>query len=87
MLDGFVVITAGAAWTVSVAAFEVAVPTLFVNTARYCVPFCAAVVAGVVYVVEVAPEMFANVELPAAADCHWTVGVGTPLAAALNVAV
>ena len=72
--------------TVSVAAVVVAEPAVFVNTARYCVPLCAVVVAGVVYVVEVAPEMFVNVELPAGADCHCTVGVGVPVAAAVKVA-
>ncbi len=82
-LDGFVV-TTGAVCTVSVAAVVVAVPPVFVNTARYCVPFCAAVVAAIVNVVEVAPEMFVNVELPEGADCHCTVGVGLPVAAAVN---
>jgi hypothetical protein len=37
-------------------------------------------------VVDVAPEMFVNVELPLGADCHCTVGCGLPLAAAVNVA-
>ena len=40
------VVTVGAKLTVSVAAFDVAVPAALVNTARYCVPFSAAVVGG-----------------------------------------
>ena len=82
-LDGFVV-TTGTVCTVNVATVVVAEPPVFVNTARYCVPFCAAVVAAIVNVVEVAPEIFVNVELPAGADCHCTVGDGEPLAAAVN---
>ena len=38
------------------------------------------------YVSEVAPETFAHV-VPLELDCHWTVGVGTPLAAAVKLAV
>ena len=38
------VVTVGAKSTVSVAALVVAVPTELVNTARYWLPFCAAVV-------------------------------------------
>jgi hypothetical protein len=38
------------------------------------------------YVVEVAPEMFVQV-VPSVLDCHCTVGVGEPLAAALKLAV
>ena len=34
----------------------------------------------------VAPEMLLQV-LPSGLDCHWTVGVGEPLAAALKLAV
>jgi hypothetical protein len=81
------VVTTGALLTVSVAAFVVAEPTEFVNTARYWVPFWAAVTALTVSVAEVAPLMFVNVELPLGADCHWTVGVGVPEAAAVNVAL
>src|SRR5271163_2892995 len=38
-------------------------------------------------VVDVAPDMFANVPPPFVLTCHCTVGVGDPDAAALNVAV
>ena len=81
------VVTAGVAVTVSVATLVVAVPAEFVNTARYCVPFWAVVVDATVSVVDVAPLMFVNVELPLGADCHCTVGAGVPEAAAVNVAV
>ena len=83
-LTGLVVI-AGAAVTVNVAAVVVAEPTLFVNTARYWLPFC---VADTVKdnVVEVAPAIFVKVT-PSVLCCHCTVGVGVPLAAAVNVAV
>ena len=80
MLAGCVV-TLGANCTVSVAVLLVAVPTELVNTARYCVPFCAAVVLATVSVPVVLPASvvsFVNVELPLGADCHWTVGVGLP---------
>jgi hypothetical protein len=38
------------------------------------------------YVAEVAPVMFVQV-VPSVLDCHCTVGVGEPLAAALKLAV
>jgi hypothetical protein len=38
-------------------------------------------------VVEVVPETLLNVPLPAVLICHRTVGVGEPVAAAVNVAV
>jgi hypothetical protein len=81
------VVTVGAKSTTIVNVFDVAEPTEFVNTARTCSPFCAAVTEVSVSVVEVAPEMFVNVELPAGADCHCTVGVGLPEAAAVQVTV
>jgi hypothetical protein len=86
LLTGFVVI-AGAKSTVSVAAVLVAELTLFVNTARYWLPFCPAVTATTDNVAEVAPEIFVNVVPPFVLTCHCTVGVGDPLAAAVNVAV
>ena len=49
------VVTVGAKSTVSVAAVVVAVPCELVNTARYWVPFWAAVVDAIVSVVDVAP--------------------------------
>jgi len=83
------VVTVGPNCTVSVAVLVVAEPTELVNTARYWLPFWAAVVDATVSVVDVdvAPLMFVNVELPLGADCHCTVGAGVPVAAAVNVAV
>jgi hypothetical protein len=46
----------------------------------------AAVVAGVVYDEDVAPAMSVNVFPPSVDTCHWMVGVGSPVAAAVNVA-
>ena len=85
ILAGLVVI-AGAKFTVSVAAVVVAEPRVLVNTARYRFPFCAAATADTDKVVEVAPETLLNVT-PSVLTCHCTVGVGTPLAAAVKVAV
>ena len=79
---GFCVI-AGAWVTVSVAAVVVAEPTVLVNTARNWLPFCATRVVNV-NVVLVAPAMFENVAPPLVLSCHCTVGVGLPLAAAVN---
>ena len=83
-LDGCPV-TTGALFTVNVAAFVVADPDEFVNTARYWVPFCAPVVESIVCVGDVAPAMFDH-DPPTGMDCHWTVGVGVPLAAAVKLA-
>ena len=71
--------------TVSVAALEVVDPAIFVNTARYCLPLSPAA-AVKLYVVLVAPPISVQV-VPLALLCHFTVGVGVPLAAAVNVAV
>ena len=65
----------------------VAVPAEFVNTASYFVPLSADVVPGTVSVVDVAPVIGVNDDAPGASDCHCTVGVGVPEAAAVNVAV
>ena len=46
-------------------------------------PFCPAK-AVKLRVVEVAPATFWNVAPPSVLCCHWTVGVGLPLAAAAN---
>ena len=81
--DGLVV-TAGAAVTVSVAALVVEEPWLLVKTARNCQPFCDATVLKV-RVVLVAPAMFAKVAPPLLESCHWTVGVGLPVAAAVKL--
>ena len=78
------VVTAGAEFTVSVAAVVVAVPTEFVNTARYCLPLSPAA-AVKLYVVLVAPLI--TDQLGPLRLSHRTMGVGVPLAAAVNVAV
>ena len=72
--------------TVSVAAVVVAVPQLFVKTARYFLPLSAEP-AVKLYVVEVAPLILVKVFPPSVETCHCTVGVGVPLAAAVNVAI
>ena len=79
------VVTAGAEFTVSVAAVVVPEPTEFVNTARYCLALSPATVVKL-YVVLVAPLISVQV-VPLMLLCHCTVGVGVPLAAAVNVAV
>jgi hypothetical protein len=84
-LSGFVV-TVGDEFTVSAAAVVVAEPALFVNTAWYLLPFMDAVTAVSASVDEVAPLMLAN-SPPLALTCHCTVGVGLPVAAAVNVAL
>jgi hypothetical protein len=86
------VVTTGAVLllTVSVAAFEVAVPTLLVNTARYWLPDSAAVVDATVNVPVVLPASVVssvNVAPPSVDTCHCTVGAGLPEAAAVNVAL
>ena len=48
-------------------------------------PFCATAAVND-NVVDVAPAMFVNVT-PSVLTCHCTVGVGVPLAAAVNVAM
>ena len=50
---------------------------------RYSFPLSAAA-AVKVSVSEVAPAMSAKVEPPSVDTCHWTVGVGVPVAAAVN---
>src|SRR3954447_8143783 len=71
--------------TERVAAVDVAEPTVLVNTARYLFPLWFPFVVKL-KVVDVAPAMSANAP-PPALTCHCTVGVGNPLAAAVNVAV
>ena len=82
---GFVV-TVGGVFTVSVAAFVVAVPQVFVKTARNLFPFWPLVVVNV-RVVEVAPDTLLNVAPPSVETCHWTVGEGLPDAAAVKLAL
>ena len=73
--------------TVNVAAVVVALPEGLVNTARNFVPFWPAATFGTVKVVVVAPATFWKVAPPSVLNCHCTVGVGVPVAAAANVAV
>ena len=56
--------------TVSVATLEVVVPHEFVKTARYFLPLSESAVAGVVYVVLVAPPMSLKVVPPSVESCH-----------------
>jgi hypothetical protein len=74
-------------FTFKVAAFEVAEPAEFVKTAWYILPFCDALTDETVSVVAVGPLMLLQEDPPSVLTCHWTVGVGSPLAAALNVAL
>jgi hypothetical protein len=60
-------------------------PAAFVKIARYFLRLSADVVVKE-YVVEIAPAMSVQV-IPSVLDCHCTVVVGEPLAAALKVAV
>ena len=76
----------GPVFTVNVAAVVVAPPHVSVNTARYWFPFWPALVVKL-SVVDVAPVMLLNVVPPLVLTCHCTVGVGCPLAPAVNVAV
>ena len=72
----------GIALTVSVAGFEVAVPAIFVHTARYCLPWSAVVVANDKVLLVASPILF---QPPPVFTCHCTVGAGPPLAPELNV--
>src|SRR4051812_14176298 len=76
------------AWaTVRVAALLVALPALFVKTARYWLPLCETegLVSGSGELV--APAMSFQVDPLFVLTCHFTVGAGLPLAAALNEAL
>ena len=72
--------------TVRMAGVVVAVPQEFVKAARYWEPFCPAE-AVKLRVVVVAPGTSVKVPPPSVLTCHCTVGLGLPLAAAVNVAV
>ena len=73
----FTVGAAGTVFTVNVAAFELAVPAVFVQTARYCL-LLSPIATVNDNVDAVAPVIFVHVvPLP---DCHCTVGAGLPLA-------
>jgi hypothetical protein len=76
----------GPVFTINVAAVVVAPPHVLLNTARYRFPFWPALVVKL-SVVDVAPVMLLNVVPPLVLTCHCTVGVGCPLAPAVNVAV
>ena len=67
-----------------VATDVVAVEHPLVNTARNSDPDCDGV-GEKASVVLVAPGTFANAAPPLVLTCHWTVGVGLPLAAAVKV--
>ena len=72
--------------TVSVAALVVTEPTTLVNVAVYSALFSAAVTSVRVSVSDVAPAIGFQVFPPSVDTDHWTVGVGLPLAVAVNVA-
>jgi hypothetical protein len=63
----------------------VALPQLFVKTARYLLPLCETEGLVSVRVVLVAPEMSLQV-VPSVPFCHFTVG-DVPLAAAVKEAL
>ena len=79
-------VTIGGVITVKIAAVVVAVPDPFVNTARYLFPFCVLLTTKI-RVGAIAPGMLANVTPLSVLTCHCTVGLGAPLAAAVNVAL
>jgi len=89
VLAGCVVMTGAVSGglTVSVAALDVAEPCELVAVTSYLVPDCDAVVGGVVYEADVAPEIGLKVMAPGASLDHCKVGAGLPDAAAVNVAV
>src|SRR5207245_9834625 len=72
--------------TVNVAALEVALPAELLNTAWYRLPFCDKLAVNV-SVVEVAPAISLKLTPPSVLACHWAVGSGAPVAAAVNEAV
>ena len=74
----------GIGLTVNIAALDVAVPAIFVHTARYLLLLSAVVVVND-SVLLVAPGILVQV-LPFGLSCHCTVGAGPPLAPELNVA-
>jgi hypothetical protein len=82
--SGFTV-TTGPLLVVNVAALLATLfPQLLLNRARYCLPLSDAL-AVKVRLALVAPAMSVKVVPPSVLTCHCTVGVGLPLAAALNV--
>ena len=71
---------------VRMAASEVVLPAELVKIALYLLPLSVAR-AVKLYVGEVAPLMLLQLAPLSALACHWTEGVGLPLAAAVKVAV
>src|SRR6202043_1617600 len=61
-------------------ALLVAVPALFLKTARYRFPFCSGFAAVIVSVVDVAPSIGVNVPPPFVDTSHCSVGAGVPVA-------
>jgi hypothetical protein len=74
----------GVAFTVSVAALELTLLTLFVQTARYCLLLSAVDVAKD-KVALVAPVILFHV-VPFVLSCHCIDGAGVPLAADVKIA-
>ena len=72
--------------TVNIAAPDVAVPAIFVHTARYCLPLSAVVVVNVKMLPVAPPILFHELPLLMLC-CHCTVGTGPPLAPELNVTI
>ena len=71
-------------FTIRVAAVLATVPAALLNTARYWLPFWRAL-ARKVNVVAVAPGILMKVAPPSLLTCHWTVGAGSPVVAAVKV--
>ena len=70
--------------TVNTAALDVAVPAIFVHTARYCLLLSAVVVVNDNVLLVAPPILFHELPLLVLC-CHCTVGAGPPLAPELNV--
>jgi hypothetical protein len=75
----------GAVLTVNVAADVVALPQELVKTAWYKFPFCDEIAVNVSG--DAPLPVFVHVEPPFVLTCHWSEGVGVPLAEALKLAV
>ena len=73
----------GIALTVNTAALEVAVPAIFVHTARYCLLLSAVEVVNDKGLLVAPPMLFQAV--PLVLTCHCTVGAGPPLASEINI--
>jgi len=72
----------GIALTVNTAALEIAVPAMFVHTARYCLLLSAVIVVNDKVLLVAPPILF---QVPLVFTCHCTVGAGPPLAPELKV--